>query len=702
MHRLSLMIAACLAACLFAGGAAAAGPDDGERDRVLALVRSGDGRAAAAVRSWVEAHPGDTLMLYNLACLEARDGRTGAALAALEQAKAGGFDDLDTMAGDPDLASLRGVPAYADLAASLAAMLQARAAASGADLLPGQPVDLALAGPDGSGSTATIGWEADALVLEFPGEPKWLSDRQSRPRLLVTLGGVDGAAPWRRDDGVVIACGADGKGAFWGALWLAGPDRWQTVAELQPTLVEDGGEPRMAVRVPWQLIQPLHPLTEPLLGLNIARLDPPQGEPGFGEPRVLVSDPQLFVPGAANRRVAHLRPAADRWPARALVGRLDDSIVRGDSVAIDLVIVTPTAGTGRLVIDFFDNQGRSLLAGGPLQGTLPLAAGRQVVTRRASFAGLRTAWIRLQADVEFPDGESAVWSTNLLNLEPGWDDSLSARGRGLDDLDRIAADHFLAAARAAVAAHVPRRNPGPIAKTLGDLNAMLDRAEAHGSAWARGEPGLVAYRGPDGERLCSIYQPERSLDKGPVTPVVVVTSARGDEEAFCRRLDRYYRHGDMNGAGDDRPVYIIPHLPTVRRPAEVRAAIDFARQRFAAESVWLAGADAGAGPALEAAAGGDGAIGRLAVFAGSRLEPWPMADADFLADRLAGLPAGLPVDWTDFTPVSAKGQGPALLQVLQDRGQALTVRRASGEASLTQCADRTLLWAEGMPVPGGE
>lgn len=71
-----------------------------------------------AERKWAEAErlladttakePVNANDLYNLACAQARQGKTAAALASLEAAVAKGFRDAKNMAADADLASLRG------------------------------------------------------------------------------------------------------------------------------------------------------------------------------------------------------------------------------------------------------------------------------------------------------------------------------------------------------------------------------------------------------------------------------------------------------------------------------------------------------------------------------------------------------------------------------------------------------------------
>jgi len=50
---------------------------------------------------------------YNLACLDAREGKPAAAFLQLDRAVAAGFDDEQTLEKDPDLASLRGRPEFA-------------------------------------------------------------------------------------------------------------------------------------------------------------------------------------------------------------------------------------------------------------------------------------------------------------------------------------------------------------------------------------------------------------------------------------------------------------------------------------------------------------------------------------------------------------------------------------------------------------
>ncbi|HTS00971.1 MAG TPA: hypothetical protein VMN04_00470 [Thermoanaerobaculia bacterium] len=57
---------------------------------------------------------------YNVACLEARQGRVDAAFASLERAVGAGFDDGSSLEKDPDLAPLRGRPKWASIVSGAA------------------------------------------------------------------------------------------------------------------------------------------------------------------------------------------------------------------------------------------------------------------------------------------------------------------------------------------------------------------------------------------------------------------------------------------------------------------------------------------------------------------------------------------------------------------------------------------------------
>ncbi|MBE0564903.1 MAG: hypothetical protein IH621_03030, partial [Krumholzibacteria bacterium] len=387
----------------------------------------------------------------------------------------------------------------------------------------------------------------------------------------------------------------------------------------------------------------------------------------------------------------------------AFLGRLADSIVPGGVLDFELVAVVPRAGPGTLSIDFLDNRARSVLPDGPQAGRIDLAAGLQRLPRQASFVGLPTGAYQLRAELGLPGGGSAVWSTTILNLATGWADSLAARTAAVAPLERRTATHLLAVARAAVAAHVPRRHPGPLATTLGDLDAMLARAARSGSLLPAEGPGLLVYPGADGtDRLCSVYRPAPGAGRGAETPLLVIDHAPGGEDRLVERLARFYSHGDLTGAGDRRPLYLVPHLPATGRTDAARAALEFARALFGRDLLPVAGVDAGAGTALQLATGGDGVAG-LMILAGARTEPWPLADEAFLAGQLADLPAGMPIDWTDFSRETAlAGQGAALLRLLEQAGAQVTARRAGGGLGLSQAADRIVLWAEGLPVPGSE
>jgi len=62
-----------------------------------------------------ERHPSTVRVLYNLSCLSALEGRTDAARGWLEEALEAGYSNHEQMVTDPDLASLRADPSFAQL-----------------------------------------------------------------------------------------------------------------------------------------------------------------------------------------------------------------------------------------------------------------------------------------------------------------------------------------------------------------------------------------------------------------------------------------------------------------------------------------------------------------------------------------------------------------------------------------------------------
>ncbi|MBA2577584.1 MAG: hypothetical protein H0V05_13220 [Euzebyaceae bacterium] len=91
-----------------------AGALGAETAKVLLVALFGGGRyaeaAAAGARGW-ERNP-DPRLAYDVACAWARAGNPGEAVAWLERAVQGGWQDPARLDADPDLDALRGTPAY--------------------------------------------------------------------------------------------------------------------------------------------------------------------------------------------------------------------------------------------------------------------------------------------------------------------------------------------------------------------------------------------------------------------------------------------------------------------------------------------------------------------------------------------------------------------------------------------------------------
>ena len=93
-------------------------PEDVRARILLASTYASLGEAAPALRELdvaVALRPNDSNILYNAACVYAKIGRTTEALDMLDKSQACGFGNVDWWTRDPDLASLRDEPKFAEI-----------------------------------------------------------------------------------------------------------------------------------------------------------------------------------------------------------------------------------------------------------------------------------------------------------------------------------------------------------------------------------------------------------------------------------------------------------------------------------------------------------------------------------------------------------------------------------------------------------
>jgi TolB-like protein/Flp pilus assembly protein TadD len=95
-------------------------PDDSRARMIFAITLAELGRKDEAIREGMtalEMSPGDSVMLYNGACLYAQLGEVRKAVSTLREAIAGGTDIPGWMKNDPDLDNLRDDPEFIELTA---------------------------------------------------------------------------------------------------------------------------------------------------------------------------------------------------------------------------------------------------------------------------------------------------------------------------------------------------------------------------------------------------------------------------------------------------------------------------------------------------------------------------------------------------------------------------------------------------------
>ncbi|MGD9547139.1 MAG: hypothetical protein AB7V45_06245 [Candidatus Krumholzibacteriia bacterium] len=677
-----------------------------------------EGDAASALdlaRRLNERFAADPVMFYNQACLENRMGDPDGAAATLRNALAAGFEEMGFALSDPDLEGVAGRPELFELEVaerSRLFLLSREKALTLAHEAWSDPMPLDPTRP-GPGATSDprpefrLNWSDAGLQIEITAPDPWndFATETAPPwaggaGVVVIVSVPEGDRKIDSANSFVFALGGE-KGGPTAAMFLGEQSRWQRIAEMNPKIGKGPhGAAVLSALIPWPSLMPYHPVVDPALGLNVMIR---QGS-GRGYPKAaLLPDPWAWAPAAARHRLAPLEFRLDSVDRELFAGKVSDSIAGAEPLDLDLTAVSTAEGTGLLGLDFLDPAGRSVLPSGPQTQVVPLRPGANLLQRQADFSRLADGAYLMKANLAFPSGPEAVWSTSVLHLGPGWQDSLRVRIDALPPSERATGDLLLGAVEDAVAAHRTRRNPGPASSTFQDLQAMLRQAQVTGSILPGQGPATFVYPGPGGkDRLSSLYL--APADGKARTPVLVLQDAPGQEGRLIERIARNHEFGDLPaGPGSFRPVYVLLHLdPGANTPdgqvAEAVACLDWALEYFGAPAAAVAGVDALGAAALELARSRAAQVSRVLVFAGTRLEPWPQADAAFIAGKLTPAPP-TPVTWVGF-PQEAElgGQGPLILGQLEATGWTIADNQeVRGGLSLSQAADRLVLWAVSGP-----
>ncbi len=690
-----------------------------QTQNIFKTLRTGDWQhALSMLETYNLQFPHDPQMLYNQACLENRAGKSAAALATLQKALAAGFDEMGFALQDPDLKGVANSSQLFDLDTTTQTQLLTFSKERQISLEFGKWSDpVVLTTPDslGSGPTIRLAWQPVGLRIEITtpmpwddytasGIPPWLGGAGAILNLVIP----DSTETFAGGNTFSFAFGAE-KGGPTAAQFLPGPGRWQRVAEMDPKLTSNqAGQSILTATIPWPAIMPFHPLVDPVLGINLqVRRDSAHGY----AKAVLMPDPWAWAPLSAALRYVPLTFRLDTVTTDLFMGRLSDSISGQKPLELSMTAICPQGGPARLTFNFLDPATHSVLPGGPRSESVNLQAGVNTLTRQADFQGLQSGAYLIRTGLRFPSGKEAAWSTTVLQLTKGWREDLDNRIDKLPASEQPTLRRMLAAIVSALSVHHQRRSPNPIATTLQDMQTMLNQATATGSILPDFGPVTLVYPGPTGEQhLCTLYLAADTDSTTGVEPVLVLPPVSGHEGFLIDRIARNHEHGNLQPQPGftRRPIYIVPHQlwaqhQEAQAEQEASSCLSWALAYLGGHQAAVVGVGAGAGPALRLATLEPQLIDRVLVFAAKDLDPWPGLEEKALAAKLKPAPA-IPITWVDFPMETDQGgQGPEILAQLRKTGWTIAdFRSVLGGLSLSQAADRMVLWVTGHHTPEAE
>ncbi len=569
----------CLLIVVIATGAAAQTEYEAARNAAIqqlgSQLQAGEQEAARRdLAGYVERFPGDAVMQYNLACLDAVAGHADSALAYLDRAFAAGYPDLARPLHDPDLISLVDDPRLNALLDEARADLVATMRAAEVFLEEGTWSESLTLAPDpfGPGADAApaqlrVRHTSEGLDLEIMLPPTGADEAivcVSLPRNLDehdTRRWFEFHAPLT-GPGPVARIGRHGRvDPATGAGSLAHGDGTWTLS------------------LPWSSLHPYRPPVELLLGLNVTLRRETGSVPA--DRWALIRDPHAASSLTPSRRFTPLVLDPGPAPARLMAGRLDTYLVIGDSLSVELGIQGLPEGEYRVdqtVNDAPDTSFAVLLAPDLDYLTLDYRLPDDPPT----------GWFELGAVVTGTDGRQLAWRDRGFRLHPDWFLEQNERSSAVLETERSIVQYELMRTLRGQQRFLPHDDPADLAAAAIRTERLLDRAESTGTVLPAAAGAITAAfpLGDDALQACQLVLPDPPFRAGG-TLVVVVTATRPSAAAVAASL------AEARTANDPRTfaVMAVRQIPgrTDLAVATVMNALSWAQQLTAASESGLAG-----------------------------------------------------------------------------------------------------------------
>lgn len=623
--------------------------------------------ARQEIADYLAHYPGDAVMQYNLACMDALAGHTDLALARLDSALAAGYRNIDRFLTDPDLFTLADHPelaqrvedAKADLVATMnsgAFFLEENIAG---DILPLMP-DRHGPGLDAAQGTVQFRYDQDALIAIIA------SPLDNADELLLIVALPTNLQSFETTRWFEFQADLAGPGSVTRLARHGRRDPAQDQGELIST--DQGWE----LRIPWSSLHPYKPPVELLLGLNLVLRRLTDTAPA--DRWSLITDPFTASEVQPWRRYVPVDLDPGYGATAALVGRLDSYLVIGDSLSVELGIQGLPAGPVNLTV----SSGPDATSLEPdTTYVVTLESDLSYTTVDCNLADLPpSGWFTLSMDMTTGEGTRYAWQDRGFRLPPDWFITQQTRRDTVPKAERSILDYQLFTILRGQQNFQPHDDPTPIAEAVLQAEALLDLAEANGSLLPS-EAGIMSVAFPSGRdalQSCWLVLPRAELRPG--APLMTIFMADHRQRLALAQALEAQRHTDDPRMFMVATVPIIPGQASTSTPL-VTQAMTWGQALLAPEAIQLVGVGPAAEVALLAAMASPDSMVGVMLLADRHFDPWalnqPQAPGRLVASTLGSMPLVLNLvdsaddrsrqvadEFADASPSITKEKRPAL------------------------------------------